>query len=1020
MHVVPRTGGASSRFRRTVVPGARVVAAATVALSALAFASSSAAALAPRAVGMPAAALPTAAPLTIQGRVTDDAQNPIPGAQVIVDGSALGTITDDDGRYRLTITSPAAQTTIVVRRIGFRPGRATITATDGTVTQDFTLSHDVLRLTEVVTTGTRIATERAQLGATLSTVDGSQVAEANTPQLDAALTGKIPGALVTQNSGTPGGGTSIRVRGLSTISRSAEPLYIVDGVIVDNGSRELIDLGGYTTNRLADLDPNDIDRIEIVKGAAAAALYGSRANDGVVQIFTKRGRSGALRTTVRQTFGIDEVEHTLPVNRAPTDAAGNPVTRYDYQKDIFRTAHQYNTALSLSGGDDRTQFFLSGAQQEQQGIVHGNAYRRQNVRLNLDRMLNSWLKLSTSTSYITSKADLTPEGGIVAQTGVLTNFLFQRNDRSLYPDPVTGQYPAGQFTANLLDVMNNWKAPQTITRYVGGFELQGTPLTDLTLDYRFGYDAFTENASQLIPRGATAPAYVTGLAASVTDRARLLNSDVDVSYRYRPRTWLLLTPSAGMNWQQQRYDIVTSRAQDLSLLSEVVQGSQQFASESRDDRRTLGFYGQLQAGLYERLFLTAALRSDASSAFGSEERTQYFPKFGASFDLGSYDWWKQSLGSAVSQFRLRAAYGFSGGQPAGSFDRFSNYVFEPAGTSSGVANSTRRGNENLKPERQEELELGGDAEFLNGRVGLEATYYDKTVRDLILPKTVHPSTGFLDQLANVGELRNDGVELLLRGVVLQGTRLGWNTTATLTTSNPKVTKLSDGGAFFIPGSFNVIRVATEGGDGSAPGHFYGTTYVRNAQGQILDAAGNPIQDANGNIVGIPAIGPRAVIGNPNPHAYWSFINEFTAGQRLTFRVQFDGISGYDVFNFDRRILETPAFGAGAEYAKEIAGDVPTGYFAARRSIFEEYIEKGDFTKLRELSVSYNFAPALLRRVGASAATLTLAGRNLKTWTDYTGWDPETNAGAQSTLVRGFSFATVPIPRNYTIGLNLNF
>jgi len=228
--------------------------------------------------------------------------------------------------------------------------------------------------------------------------------------------------------------------------------------------------------------------------------------------------------------------------------------------------------------------------------------------------------------------------------------------------------------------------------------------------------------------------------------------------------------------------------------------------------------------------------------------------------------------------------------------------------------------------------------------------------------------------------------------------------------------VSDGGAFFVPESFNIVRVAAD----EAPGHFFGTTYVRDEQGRIVDAAGNPIQDANGDIVGIPAIGPREIIGDPNPDYYWSLANDFRVGRNLSLRVQFDAVQGFDVFNFDRRVLETPAFGAGAAYAKEIAGEVPTGYFQARRSIFEEYIEKGDFTKLRELSVSYNFAPALLRRVGASAATLTLAGRNLKTWTDYTGWDPETNAGAQSTLVRGFSFATVPIPRNYTIGLNLNF
>src|SRR4051812_21238824 len=274
------------------------------------------------------------AQVTVQGRVTDEGQNPVAGAQISVEGTSIGAITSDDGSYRFLILTPRASSVLIARRIGYHPGRATITATSGTATQNFSLTRDVLQLSELVVTGTRVATERSQLGATLATVAASQIATAATPQIDVALGGKVPGALVTQTSGTPGGGTSVRIRGLSTISRSAEPLYIVDGVIVDNGSRELIDLGGYTTNRLADLDPNDIERIEVVRGAAAAALYGSRANDGVVQIFTRRGHAGNLRTTFRQTFGMDEVEHTLPVNQAPTNLAGTAVTRYDYQKEI--------------------------------------------------------------------------------------------------------------------------------------------------------------------------------------------------------------------------------------------------------------------------------------------------------------------------------------------------------------------------------------------------------------------------------------------------------------------------------------------------------------------------------------------------------------------------------------------------------------------------------------------------------------------------------------------------------------
>jgi TonB-dependent SusC/RagA subfamily outer membrane receptor len=973
---------------------------------------------------------PARAPLTIQGRVTDGSSNPVVGAQVAVEGMPIGTMTNDDGSYRLVITQAPSPFTLVARRIGFRPGRAAVTEREGVITRDFALPRDVLQLSQVVTTATRTETERAQLGATLTSVSGEALANAVTPQLDIALSGKVPGALVTQNSGTPGGGTSVRIRGLSTISRSAEPLYIIDGVIIDNGSRQLVDLGGYTTNRLADLDPNDIERVEIVKGAAAAALYGSRANDGVVQIFTKRGRSGALKGTARVSFGQDEVTRFLPVNAAPTNLAGTPVTRYDYQNEIFQRGAHANVSLSLAGGDDRSQYYLSGAHEDRSGVIRSTRYVRDNVRLNLDRTLSDWLRLGVSSSFIQSSSDLTPNGGLVANYGVLTNFLFSSNDRNFFPDPVTGAYPAAQFQSNPLDVIANWKAPQGVQRYIGGMQLTATPLAGFTADYRFGFDGFTETSNLFIPRGSTATAFPTGMAISANNRARLINSDLDLSYAIQPRSWVKLTPSVGMNWQQQRYDQTIARAEDLALFTETVQGSRQFAEQIRDDRRTLGFYGQLQAGLSELLFLTAALRSDASSAFGSDQRTQYFPKFGASLDVSGLDWWRQTVGTRVNRLRLRAAIGESGGQPSGSFDRFSNYVFEASGTGSGIANSTRQGNEGLRPERQTELELGADVEFLDGRAGIEATYYDKQVTDLVLPRTVTPSSGFLDQLANVGELQNSGLELLARAVPLQRRGLAWTVTGTLTTSDPKVTRLSDGGAFFIPNSFNIVRVATEPGEGSAPGHFYGTTYTRNAQGQITGrrpASGTtpaqdsvPIFDANGNVVAVPHIGPRAVIGNPNAQRFWSVSNELAIGTRWNVRAQLDGVQGLDIFNFDRRVLETPAFGTGAAYGAEILGQVPLGYFQARRSIFEEYVEDGSFTKLREIAVSYQLDPRWLRMRGITGATLTVAGRNLKTWTNYTGWDPETNAGGQSTLVRGFAFATTPIPRTVTFAAALTF
>jgi TonB-dependent SusC/RagA subfamily outer membrane receptor len=963
------------------------------------------------------AALPVAAAaqLTITGQVSDQSGRPIPGAQVRIEGTTIGTVTNDDGTYRLVVTSPRPDMSLLVRSISYKPGRRVISETSGTVTQDFRLPRDVLELSQVVVTASRGETERSTLGTTIATVDGDEISRAGTPQIDAALAGKVSGALVGTTSGTPGGGTSVRIRGLSTLSRSAEPLYIVDGVIIDNSSNQLIDLGGYSSNRVADLDPNEIDHIEIVKGAAAAALYGSRANDGVVQIFTKRGRAGALHSSFRLTAENSDVTHRIAVNQAPINELGAPVTRHDYQDDIFTKAGRLSSSLSLSGGDDKTSFFLSGTMEDQGGVIRGTDYKRQNLRLNLDRSISDKFKIGVNTAFITSKANITPNGGLIFNLGVLTSFLFQPNSYNLYPDPVTGAYPVGFSLANPLDIIANWRAPQNVDRFIGGLKATAYPIEGLTVGYVLGIDRYTQNAQLFIPRASSAPSVPTGVAINVNDRARLLNSDLDVSYIMNLGSRLKLTHGVGVNWQQSEADIVTAGASNLALLTQVVQGSVQTSTELRDERRTLGFYGQEQIGVGEKLFLTGSLRSDASSAFGAAERRQWFPKVGVALNVSDYDFWN-SFSRFANTLRLRGGFGFSGGQPTGSFDRLSNYIFEPNGTRSGIVNSTQQGNQNLKPERAREIELGTDAEFLGGRLGLGLTYFNKRVSDLILPKTVTPSSGFLSQLANVGELENKGIELLLRSFNVRTSRFTWNSTVTYATNDPKVTKVSDGGAFFIPESFNIIRVAA----GEAPGHFFGTTYVRDTQGRILNAAGVPIQDASGAITGIPAIGIRKIIGNPNPDAYWSFINDFGIAKPLSFRVQVDGVHGGDIFNFDRRLLETPAFGTGAAYGAELVGTVPRGYFAARRGIFEEYIESGTWVKLREVSMTYSLGSGLANLFRAQGAQISLIGRNLHTWTKYTGWDPETNAGAQRTLVRGFSFATTPIPRSIGVSITANY
>jgi outer membrane receptor protein involved in Fe transport len=321
-----------------------------------------------------------------------------------------------------------------------------------------------------------------------------------------------------------------------------------------------------------------------------------------------------------------------------------------------------------------------------------------------------------------------------------------------------------------------------------------------------------------------------------------------------------------------------------------------------------------------------------------------------------------------------------------------------------LVNSVLLGNQKLKPERMTEIEVGGDIGLFNDMVSVEATYYQKKVTDLLLQRTLAPSTGFSGILDNVGELENKGFELMVKGVVWNSDDFQWLSTVTVSQNKNKVTKLN-GPAFAVANSFGIARVA----EGEPLGFFYGPKYQRNADGSIkYDSLGRPLRDPVGQ-----------KIGDPNPSLVVAFVNDFEIFKNLTVHVQLDGMFGQDVFNFTRRILETPAFGNGKEYEKELSGQVAVGYFNNRRTIFEEYVEDASFVKLRELSVSYRLDQDFIKNLGLRSLEVTLSGRNLLSFDNYSGYDPEVNAASQSTLVRGFDWSTTPLPRTWILSLTLN-
>jgi TonB-dependent SusC/RagA subfamily outer membrane receptor len=978
---------------------------------------------------------------TVRGRVTEAASGqPIASVQVRVDGTMLGTLSGADGEY--TITSvPVGARTIVARRIGYSESRRDVQVAEGqAATADFTMSAAATTLSEVVVTGTAAPTERRAVGTSIGSVDSAAVSRAGATTVDQALQGKLAGAQIVQNSGNPGGGgVTVRLRGTSSIIAGSDPLYIIDGVIVDNGSATLRDLGSRSNvqNRLADINPSDIERIEVIRGAAAAALYGSRANNGVVQIFTKRGRAGKTRVTLQTRASTSSVPNTLDINDLPFDAAGFPVQRFDLQDMIFRDAPAFEGNLSLEGGNEQTKFYINGTWSDEKGVLESTSSTRKGARINLTQQIAPRLNVDFGANFVNTHSEFQVNG---EGNGVLTAFLF--NSTAFDPRPVNGVYPYGPvISVNPLLQLDRVRNPQDVNRFIGSMQARWNPIDPLTVSYTFGYDGYSLEQSQFFPRGAfPSGADATGLAANDVRNSRILNQDA-IANLITPVSDFTLTHTAGVNYTEQRIRTTVAQARDLIPVVEVVSGGAvPFAGQSIVDLKTLGLYVQEQVNWRDRLYLTGAVRWDASSTFGPDERWQVFPKASVSYVVSEDDWFRNAVPSDwVSSLRLRSALGFAGNQPAvlNAYSRFDDYVPISFDGKPGLVNSITLGNEGLRPERQREWELGADVGLLNERASLEVTYYDKMVKDLLFFRPVSPSSGYTRQFSAIGEMSNKGWEVLLRTINVDRPELKWDMTLTYTRNRNKVESLSIPDFQSASGYPNRIKA------GDPIGIFYGAYAARNCQSGefLLDSLGRlrPASSLPTDIDARRAISGGScndstskILGDPNPDWLGSWLNEFSIGKRARVRVLLDGSFGGDVMNLSRRIRDLGVTLNSPEAEREFLpyGDprkLPPGYLARRLGIFSEYVEDGSFVKLREVSLSYMLDQPWVTRYLSGGVEVTVSGRNLHTWTNYSGYDPEVNlfgqnAGGTTTTAadRGFDFAQIPIPRTWSIGARFTY
>jgi len=964
---------------------------------------------------------------TLLGNVTDGIGDPAPGVTVQIKNTNLGTITDFSGNYTLVVNINPGSYALVFRSLGLTTQEITLRLDAQTeVVNDISMSMDILKLDQIVITGTGALTEKKRLGNTISTITGFDIAESGAVDITGALSGKMAGIQVSQNSGDPAGGISVRLRSASTVNGSSDPLYIIDGVIVNNNSTNVLNIRSVVQNRLSDINPQDIDRIEVIKGAAAAAIYGSRASNGVVQIFTKKGKTGKPVITISSSVNFNSLRKKRDFNQEPFDWTSSdrsildrePVTRYDYQDMVFQNSTGTDNYVSISGGKDKTNYFASFSSLKNKGILKSTDYEREGGRIRINQTINDWASVSIGTYFSTSNSNDLPNGGY--GFGVLQTILFTNNKINPAKD-ADGNYPNMTFYPNILEYIETFDFQQKNNRVISDLQINLKPIDGLNINYILGYDNAESLGTTYVPIGTNTR--LTGRASTTTISTKQFNSDINASYVTDITDNITSTTTGGFSWQSDKTELRSISGSGLALGVKTTNGAASISTnENRSERSFWGGYLQETFGFSNKLFITAAIRLDGSSVFGADEKNQLYPKASMSYLISNEDFWENSLGNVFNSFKLRAAWGQAGNLTAiGPFDRLSNYSAISIDGSSGLIAPTRLGNANLKPERQTELEFGLDMALFNNRVGIELTYYAQDIEDLLLARTLSPSTGASSRVENIGTMTNRGFEALITAVPVQTSDFNWSITGTFSTNRNEVNDIE--GEQFGIGNFN-FSVAK---NGQPLGVFYQGFYARNPDGSLLltsgglpqrekgsfDANGNPVPERDGS--GQPTGSNLSkVIGDPNPDFIASLTNELSY-KNFSFRMQFDAVQGFDILSWDTRMFYR--FGGGPADESELRGEEIRGTGRAKFGIAESYIEDGSYIKLREISASYTLKNPL---EGVNSIKFTLSGRNLFSIDNFSSYDPEVNMDAQSNGSRGGVMGLIPIPRVFKLGITASF
>ncbi len=1025
---------------------------------------------------------------TITGKVTSEAGSPLVGANVILVGFNLGSATDADGNYSFRVPANKADgqvASLTARYIGYRAKSVRITLNAGEIAQNFSLPEDVLGLGEVIVTGYGETTSKEKLGVTIAKIEPQLITQANEANLVHALAARVPNVEVTASSGDPGSSSYIRIRGAHSISGGTQPLFIVDGIPISNQTfGNTLGGAGAAQNRAGDINPEDIASMEILKGAAASAAYGSRAANGVVLITTKRGQPGKINVSYKTAYSFDELNRRIPLQArfgqgtrgtasttevasfGPELAPGTPV--FNHYDELYETGNQFENALTVSGGNEYTTFFLSTGRLIQNGITIGDAdYKRNNVRLNATQRILNNLSVSGNLFYTNSQQDRIQMGSNTAglmlgslrtppnfdNSQYLTAQGFHRSYRVQNPTTLAGS----RGYDNPFFILFNHTAYSNVDRLLGNIDIDYDPLPWLNVHYTLGTDFFNDNRRTVLPLGNSS--VPNGQVAREEYFNQITDHNLVVRASRQLNSNIAYTFSLGQNLN--RADL---RSFEVTGAQITVDGFDQLdgtlsytPNEFESIVHTQGYFGQLTVDLYDQLYLTGSLRNDGSSTFGKSQRRHWYPKASAAWDFSKFSRIQGKI-PYLSFGKIRAAYGEAGVQP-GAYAINSVFFTGTLGEgwgpvlnlryagNGGYVSAGTKGQDKIKPERTKERELGLDLAFWNERIFLNTTYYRAETEDALLALPLARTTGYSSQLQNAAKLRNEGVEVSLQVFPLRMRNFEWDWQVNWARNNNRVIDLA--GANFI-GLSGFAGIATFVVEGQPYSVLRGVDHIRFGRGSVvggvnIDQAypGAPKGALYIDAAGFPVIDPeQRILGDSNPDWTGSIRNSVTLFRKLKVSALIDIKHGGDMWNGTAGALyqfgthkdteirgQSLVFGQTYYQNQQVAGPgagkavvIDQTWFQGNGSGFNvnsPFIEESGYVKLREIAVSYNFSGGLIKSLGLSDIDVRVSGRNLKTWTDYTGIDPETNLTG-TTNGRGLEYFNNPFFRSYAVSFRLNY